>query len=314
MESQAYNQQPVDIGMEAMAVLKTVLLLEKPYAGTYVQRILTGNGSFGWKKAHHKKLETFGEMAEKSYSYVDDLINYLVKTDFLRIKQAEYGTVELTESGRSWMEDPVSLMTTRGELRKSWYQVQLIQALRVLRRETAEKKEKQPFEVFTNYTMDVLADKLPQTEEELKAIPGLEKLDGATRLMVLAEITRIVDKKEIDEETGLFRKAFSPSHQKVKSLVLEGMTFDEIVRARDLSRGTAVSYLENLHRSGEVDLVPWIEKTVDGKVLHKMVQFFSQVKGSGLKQAHEVLGIDYELLRLGRLYSNPSYVPVRQAS
>ncbi|MEZ4772980.1 MAG: RQC domain-containing protein [Bacteroidia bacterium] len=302
MESQAYNQQPIDIGMEAMAVLKTVLLLEKDYSGSYIQRILTGNDSFGWKKQQHKRLETFSELGEHHFAYVDDLINYLIKHGFLKISNPAYGSIALTDEGRKWMENPDSLMTTKGELRKSWYQVELISALKTLRKETAEQKDKQPFELFTNYTMDVLADKLPQTEEALKAIPGVEKMDGATRLMVLAEITRIVEKKEIDDETGVFRKAYSPSHQKIKALFLDGKKVSEIASERDLSQSTVTNYLENLHLAGEIDLRPWIEDTIDGKVLHKVTQYFRQVQSRGLKQAFEVLGVDYGTLRLCRLY------------
>lgn len=302
MESQAYNQQPLDIGMEAMAVLKTVLLLEKDYSGNYIQRILTGNGSFGWKRQQHKRLETFSELGEHHFAFVDDLINYLIKLGLLKVSNPAYGSISLTDQGKKWMENPESLMTTRGELRKSWYQIQLITALKALRKETAEQKDKQPFELFTNYTMDVLAEKLPQTEEALKAIPGVEKMDGATRLMVLTEITRIVEKKEIDDETGVFRKAYSPSHQKIKELFLSGKTVVEIAGERDLSQRTVTNYLENLHLAGEIDLRPWIENTIDGKVLHKVTQYFKQVQSRGLKQAFEVLGVDYNTLRFCRLY------------
>ncbi|MDX2250472.1 MAG: RQC domain-containing protein [Bacteroidia bacterium] len=314
MESQSYNQQSIDIGQETMAVLKTVLLLEKDYPGTYIQRILTGNSLFGWKKDHHKQMETFGELSELPYSHVDDLVNYLVKQGFLKITQQTYGLIALTEDGQKWLDAPQPLVTTKGELRKSWYQVQLIRALRELRKEAAAQKEKRPFDLFTNYTMEVLVDKLPQTEEALKAIPGAEKMDGSIRLMVLAEISRIVEKKELDDETGVFRKAYSPSHQKVKELFLGGTKVEDIATKRDLSASSVTTYLENLHRAGEIDLRPWIEENVGNKVLHKVIQYFRQVSSGGLKQAHEVLGVEYDVLKLCRLYMDTSTVPMKQVS
>lgn len=303
METQSYNQQTIDISEKVMAILKTVLLLEKAYAGTYIQRILTGNSSFGWKNEGHKRLETFGELGEEHFSHIDDLINFLVKQEMLSVEHPTYGTIAITDKGREWMNDPQKVETTWGELKKSWYQVQLIMALRELRKESADQKEKAPFELFTNYTMEVLAEKLPQTEADLKAIPGMEELDSGLRLMILAQITRIAEKKEIDDRTGIFRKAYSPSHQKVKEMFLEGGSLDEIAAAREIAGSTVIQYLETLHEAGEVDLVSWIEQTIDPAELEKGAEYFRQASLRQLTPAHEALGLEYDVLRLCRFYA-----------
>ena len=66
------------------------------------------------------------------------------------------------------------------------------------------------------------------------------------KLMILAEVTRMWERKEYDEQTGFFRKVYSPSHRKVKELFEEGKDLDTIVSERELKPQTAVGYLMNL--------------------------------------------------------------------
>ena len=54
--------------------------------------------------------------------------------------------------------------------------------------------------------------------------------------------------------------------------------------------------------TGEIDLRPWIEKNVDSKALYKGAEYFKKVSNPKVKEAFQVLGLDYETLNLCKMY------------
>ncbi|MCB0838067.1 MAG: helix-turn-helix domain-containing protein [Bacteroidetes bacterium] len=300
----SYNpSQEVNISKQAALILKTVLLLNKPFGAGYIARILMGDDTFGWKKEEHKQLETFAELSEVNFSLMDDIINYLVKENYLEITNDIYGTVDITAKGEEWISAPEPIIVAQSLLKKSWYQVQLTRVLKEIRTKTAENTLKQPHEIFTNFTLSQITDKMPQTEDELAQVTGAADLSPGLKLMILAEVSRMLEKKEEDDRSGIYRKAYSPSHRKVKELVEAGKNFSDIAQERELKPDTVIDYIFNLHHAEEIDLQTWIEQTVDSKDLYKGSEYFNQVSAPKLKDAHSILGLDYPVLRLCRYYA-----------
>jgi hypothetical protein len=217
---------------------------------------------------------------------------------------AVFGNIGITDKGIAYLSDPRQVRVNSSLLIKSWFEIELIQALKQVRKEKADQAGVAPFRLYTNYTLSRLVATMPRDADRLEEIEGLRNASPQLKQLILAEIRRVLAKKEKDEASGgVFSRAYSSSHRKVKALYESGFDPGEIARRRKLSPEKVDEYLETLHRAGEIDLRPWIEEAIDSKDLHKGSEYFKQVTSPRLKEAKAVLGLDYETLRMCRLYA-----------
>ncbi|MEM7373704.1 MAG: RQC domain-containing protein [Bacteroidota bacterium] len=305
MTTETQKSFPTDINLqhESMQILKTVLLLDRPYSAAYISRILIGDNRFDLRKVSHKDLETFGALDAHSRFRLEDIIYYLTEEQLLEVTDPQYGTLKITDSGTQWLDNPQNMIVMRKEIFTGWWGFELLLAVRSIRKEAADRLGKQAYELFTNYTIACMIHQLPQDEQSLNALPGISQLEQAVKLLLLTAINQIVEKKEEDAVSGIHSKANSPSHRKVKDLYESGFSLEEIAERRKLQTTTVRKYLFTLHEAGKLDLNPWIEQQLDPKILYKGAEYFRSVDDRRLKPAHEVLGIDYDTLALCRHYA-----------
>ena len=297
-----YNR-PADMSSEALAVLKTVQLLEKDFGAGYLVRILQGDMTFPLRNHTHKSLETFGELDAMPFNQIENLIYFLVKENLLEISNEVYGNVAITKAGKAFLDQPSPLMISPSEIRNSWHQIDLAQSLRQLRKEMALRAGCAPYQIFNNYTLRCLIDQPPHTDEDLLEFNGMGSISFEERATILDEINRIMALKAIDDKTGIYRKSRSSRAREVKHMYEEGLSIAEIAKEREVKTVTIQGYLEALHRTGEIDLKPWIEENVDPRILHKATEYFKKARTPRLKEAHEVLGYTYDQLRLCQIYA-----------
>lgn len=301
MEKQ--NNPTTEIREEAIQILKTVLLLEKAYSQDYVQRIVLGNTRFPLRNVNHKDLETFGILEGVFFSRINGIIEYLIQQNMLEVKDAQYGSLLLTDKGQEYLDNPEAIIVPLKEIRQAWYEFELSQSLRKLRKDLAEQAECQPYMIFTNFTLRQIVKHLPETIVELSQFPGMAETEETTKILIVGEVGRIMEKKALDEKTGIYSRSFSPSHRKVKELYIAGMAPAEIAKRRKVKLSTVEEYMTTLHEAGQLDMRPYIEEQVDSKVLHKASKYFKQAANTKLQDAHEVLGFDYDTLRKCRTYA-----------
>ena len=293
----------INLAHELIQILKTVLLLERPYGAGYIARIVTGDSRFELRKVTHKQLETFGSLDEHSKFRIEDIVYHMIESNLLEVTDPQYGTIQITEIGRAWLNEPKDWIVNRKQVFTGWWGYELLSAIRNIRKEAAAHSGKLPYELFSNYALARIVHGLPQTEEGLREIPGMKNLDQATLLLILTAIHEIVEKKAEDAESGIHSKANSPSHRQVKDLYESGFSLEEIAQRRNLQTQTARGYLFTLHKAGKLDLNPWIEQHLDPKVLFKGTEYFRSVDDRRLKSAQQVLGMDYDTLAFCRLYA-----------
>ena len=82
----------------------------------------------------------------------------------------------------------------------------------------------------------------------------------------------------------------------------KGFTVEQIASQHELKTGTIQHYLLTLHQAGEIDLIPWIKDQLSTEELEKGSRYFQQHENPKLSQAFADLGLDYDTLRLCRLY------------
>lgn len=297
--------RPENIAHEAIQILKTVMSLDRNYSVSYLIRILHADERYKLRKEAHKDLETYGILEDTSFSRIEDIVHYLTERDYLRVINRIYGTLEITDQGRSFLSDPRDLEVSRQELSRGWAGIQASIGLRNLRRELAAQTNQAPYEIFTNFVMDVIARRLPTTRAELDQIDGVRNLSDALKERVIEETTRLKELFERNEQMeGALSKAYSPNHRKVKELFEAKFTVEEIARRRGVKPGTVRRILAELHEAEQIDLAPWIEKEVDSLTLHKGAEYFRSTRSPRIDEARQVLGFDYDVLHLCRAYSH----------
>ncbi|MEO1447927.1 MAG: RQC domain-containing protein [Bacteroidota bacterium] len=306
MHDQPYNERPFALTEPAQEILKTLMFLDRPYSAAYVARILQGDTRYELRKVVHSELETFGSLEVNTRQQIIDMIYYLIDQGYIEVKNQAFGTIAITQMGENFLSQPEAIELPRKELFSGWSYFQLMQELRTIRQGVAEAQHKEAYEVFTNHTMTLLLRHMPVDESALLKIPGIADLERATQLELLMAITKMSHKVEEDGRSGIYSRAYSPSHRKVKELFEEKFPLEDIAQRQGLTVERVRECLFNLHRAREIDLLPHIPELIDAQSLHKGVEYFKQVEDQRLKPAHEVLGLSYDTLKLCRLQAYPA--------
>ncbi|TAE49967.1 MAG: hypothetical protein EAZ89_13110 [Bacteroidetes bacterium] len=293
-----------DITRDVLHVLKTLLLLDRNYGVTYLVQILRGDEKYPLRKEEHREIETFAMLEDSSYGFVNCLVFWMIDAGYIQIEKADFGTLELSEKGKTFLSNPEPIIVMEDDLRVKWYELELSRSLKELRRKIATELGKPVYEVLGTYTLQQISRKLPVTEEELSKISGMEKTKNSTRRQILNVVKEIAVKKAEDDQSGIYTRAYSYSHRKIREMFESGIQIEEMARRRKVKTSTVITCLDTLHTVGMINMKPWIEQHVDPKVLNKGSEYFRQVKSGLLREAREVLGFDYDTLQFCRMYSS----------
>lgn len=303
VQMQLMQETHVNIKDEVTLILKTVVLLDQKFGANYISRILRGTDQFELKDKSHASFETFASLKGKHSESIRNLINYLLGKHLLHVNNVRFGSLGITNKGEEFLDHPCDIIVKAGELKTSKYDKQLLAKLKQLRIDLAKENKQAPFRIYTDYTLSCLVDTKPRDIHELKIIPGLSNYN-AHRFgpAILSVIQEILLQKAADARAKFLRRTHSGVHQEVKSLFEAGSSIEEIAEKRSVKPLTIENYLCNLHKVGQLNLKPWIEEKLSPKLLKKGIHYFEKSPDSNLKKAYEEIGMDYESLKLCKLY------------
>lgn len=292
----------VSISQETQEILKTILLLESPYAANYLITILRGKKQF-LKHEQHAEFETFDSLPGQSGDYLRNVIHFLVQQQYIALQDNQYGRLSISAKGIAFLDAPKELRVRKRDLRRSTYDYLLLTELRNLRRTLSQEQNIASFRVFTDYSLDAIIREKPIDIPSLRLVPGFGEYKAKKYgPAILTVIEDVIDQKKQEDQIRLLKKIRRPSYQHVKSLFESGMSEAAIARKRMVKPQSVRTTLLDLHRAGEIDLRPWIKDTVESSTLEKGTNFFRKAENVRLKDAYEALGLDYDTLRLCRLY------------
>jgi ATP-dependent DNA helicase RecQ len=292
----------ISIKTEANAIFQTILLLEERYGAKYVVQILRGESN-KLKSLNHKLLETFGLMAKTTEEKLQNIVFYLLKKQYLQINNPEYGTLCVSEKGKLLLVSDTELEVEKSEITISTENRILMSLLKEMRKNCASALDCFPFMIFTDYTLQQIAEKKPQNIGELEEIPNVHAFflqKYSEQLFIATTSIKQLAEEQIRKDKE--KRVKQAAYQSVKSLFLSGESLVKIAEKRQIKENTVLTYLSDLYEMGEINIKPWIEKNIAPKALHKGVTFFEQTKQEDMKLAYEVLGLDYNTLKMCKLY------------
>lgn len=303
MKNIPITENRINIRNEVIEILKTMMELQKPFGLGYISQILLGKSSFGWKDEAHTSLPTFASLDTESKERIHKMYHFLIKRGFIEMVKPDYNTAEITEDGIDFTHYPHDIWVNNSVLRSKPFDKKLYVLLKKLRVDISRKESVYPYEVFNDHTLDCLVAAKPENVLQLKNIPGLTdyKVDTFGHL-ILKEVHFILHQQEKERKLKNIKKANYQSLKRIKALFHAGYSIEEIANNCEIKPSTVRGYLFVLHDAEEINLIPWIEKNIPADSLRVGTQYFKEVDRPRLKEAYEVLGLDYETLRFCRLY------------
>ncbi|PZO68268.1 MAG: DNA helicase RecQ [Paracoccus denitrificans] len=222
--------QPVRMALSA------VLRTGEAFGQGHIIDVLVGTATDKVKQRGHDQLPTFGVGKALSKGTWQGVMRQMLGRDLIRPDPERHGGLHITEAAHAVLRGDESVTLRRDEPRRAWsgtpvaMQVDeedapLLSALKARRRALAEAARVPAYVVFPDRTLIEMAQKRPQTLDDMARIPGV----GAKKLDSYG-----------DEFLAVIAGEVAPIHPARRALAgrASGALFDQLQdAARDLGRG-----------------------------------------------------------------------------
>ena len=306
-------------GREEMCMaLELVQSLPERFKMEHLSNILAGEMNSIIKSYHHDRLESYGAGKDHTVRFWNAVIHQGMILGLLYKDIESYGLIEVTASGRKFMESPWQIMLTEdrefsdgddddddvpgsGAVRGGGGgDEQLLTMLKDLRRDIARKHRLQPWVIFSDPSLEDMSIMYPITLEELKNCQGVG--DGKARKFgkeFLDLIARYVEENEIDRPDDFVVKSIvNKSANKVYIIqsVDRKHPLEDIASAKGLEMEELLDEIEAIVFSGtKLNLDYYITQTLDDDVVDEIFDYFrEEAESDSLADAMADLGSDYD--------------------
>ncbi len=215
------------------------------------------------------QVKTYGAGKEYSFEEWLYLLSQMLHLGLLEIAYDDHNHLKATPAGKAVLFEqkqvslalpptPEQKQAAKAAPVKTKTQTlrdELFELLKVLRRQLAQQQGVPPYLIFSDATLDQMAERRPYTDAELVRISGV----GERKLQLygdafLAEIRKFIVQK-VDDGQNVPGSTFLQSW----SLYEQGLSVEEIARRRDSSPLTVMNHLAVMYERGElIDLGQWV--------------------------------------------------------
>ncbi|AQP54665.1 DNA helicase RecQ [Vagococcus penaei] len=173
------ERESVDITLVAQKVLSCVKRMDEKFGKTLVGKVLTGSSDQKVTQWKFQQLSTYGLMADWTLKEVVQLIDYLTAEGYLLPSQGQYPALSLSHSGIEVLLGRQIVYRKQAVIKKLELDTELLRKMKELRTDLASEQNLPPYVVFSDKTLQELAEKQPQTALEFLQIKGVgqNKLD-----------------------------------------------------------------------------------------------------------------------------------------
>ncbi|KTC89745.1 DNA helicase RecQ [Fluoribacter dumoffii] len=175
-----------DATEDAQKFLSCIYRLQQNYGLTHTIDVLRGSTSDKIKQLGHDQLSTFGIGKEKSAHYWKQLAWQLIHKEFCVQDMSYFNVLKLTPKAIPILkgEEKISLTLFTSDPKNSKKKTKerkttqaanspLFELLRALRRKLADEENKPPFMIFSDATLQAMAEAKPENLDQLLAVPGV---------------------------------------------------------------------------------------------------------------------------------------------
>lgn len=305
----------------AQKILSGVYRLGQRYGVNYVGEFLRGADIERIRRFGYDRLPTHGILQDLSGPVIKDLIHQLLDQDLLERTEGDRPVLRLNEESAEVLKGHRSVFFRKPREEKTispsestdvWDRVdyELFEKLRVLRRRVADERGVPAFLVFSDATLREMADRHPETMEELNEVSGVgdQKLRdfGPLFLRVLQKHPRTFDSESLGRfgpESGRreWNGDTSPRNNRLKetafNLLAEGRSIEEVASSTGRAISTVRGYLTEMVEDGEISNV---DRWVPASEQEQILEAAARVGTERLAPVFDALQgrISYESIRL----------------
>ena len=185
------DRESVDITVDTQKVLSCVKRMDERFGKSLVGKVLTGSKDQKITQWKFDRLSTYGLMQDWTQKEVVQLIDYLTAEDYLTPSEGQYPLLSISTKGIEVLLGKRKVYRKQATVKQLVMDDELFEELRALRLTLAQEQNLPPYVIFSDKTLQELAEKQPQTSLEFLQIKGVgqNKLDkyGAAFLEVLRQ-------------------------------------------------------------------------------------------------------------------------------
>jgi len=324
MDDNSRNPKPKEEAQEDVVKLLSVVRdTKEKFKTKEIVRVLVGktNAMISSHKTDEKSF--FGIGKDKDKEFWMALTRQVLVAGLLKKEIERYGILNLTESGKEYLENPESFMMTKDHVyskddtgnivtaEKSNGAVadeHLLKLLRDLRKREAQKHEVPPFVVFQDPSLEDMSLKYPVTMNELLNIQGVGEGKAKKYGKAFVElISKYVDENDIVRPDDLVVKS-TGANSALKLYVIQSvdrkLPLDDIASAKGLELPELIKEMEQIVFSGtKLNIGYWIDEILDEDQQEEIHDYFLEADTDSISAAVDEFDGDYEdeELRLYRL-------------
>jgi len=309
-------------GKEEMSmVIELIEALPERFKMEHLANILAGELNSIIKSYRHDRLELFGAGKDHSVKFWNAVIHQGLVLHLLHKDIESYGLISVTDSGRSFYEDPYTLMLTEdrefaeGEDDDDDMGAAaargggggddtLLAMLKDLRRDVARKRGLQPWVIFGDPSLEDMSIMYPITVDELKNCQGVG--EGKARKFgkeFLELIARYVEENEIMRpDDFVMKSAVNKSVNKVFIIqsIDRRLPLEDIADAKGMEMEELLDEIEAIVYSGTtLNIDYYLEQTLDEDIIEEIYDYFhDEAESDDLGTVMEDLKDDYDELEV----------------
>ncbi len=306
---------------ELKTLLEIVQLTKEKYKAKDIVSTLLGNKNALISSHKTDTKPFFGKGKSKDALFWMALIRQAIVAKYIKKDIETYGVIRLTDKGKQFIDNPVSFMMTEDHMyidegadgvmvaskgNEAVADVQLMKALKSLRKTVAHKLGVPPFIVFQDPSLEDMALKYPISIEELKNVHGVG--DGKAKKYgkeFVKLISQYVDDNDITRPDDLVVKS-TGVNSSLKLYIIQSvdrkLPLTDIAAAKGMSMAEFIKEMEQIVYSGtKLNINYWIDDHLDEDQQEEIHEYFMEAETDKITDAIEEFEGEYEDEEL-RLY------------
>ena len=262
--------QQFDGTTAAQKAISAVLRTEEKVGMNMLIDILRGSQRREIFQAGYDKIKTYGAGREYSNEEWLFLLSQLLHHGLIEIAYDENNCLKATEAGRAvvFSQHPVRLAlppkpeekaaeratAQRQPSRSAVLRDELFERLVALRRQVGQQQGVPPYLIFSDATLEEMAQKRPVTDADMLYVNGV----GERKLQLYGDTFIAEIRRFVREKSGEGHNVPGSTYLLTWDLFQQGRPIEEIARLREISPITVISHLATMYERGElVDISRW---------------------------------------------------------
>ncbi|WP_147678619.1 ATP-dependent DNA helicase RecQ [Algibacter pacificus] len=319
-----HPKKKVEAKDDVKLLLEIISKTNEKYKSKDLVNVLTGKENALINSHKTNEQEFFGKGKHKDNKYWMALLRQVLVFGFLKKDIETYGVINIKDSGKAFMENPVSFMMTEDHIFDGTQEdgsvitaakganavadAALMRMLKDLRKKNAKKLGVPPFVVFQDPSLEDMALKYPVTIAELGNVHGVG--DGKAKKYgkdFVALIAQYVEDNDITRPDDLVVKS-TGTNSTNKLYIIQNvdrkLPLDDIASSKGMSMEDFIKEMEAIVYSGtKLNIDYWIDDILDEDQQEEIHDYFMESESDNIDEAIEEFDGDYddEELRLYRI-------------